>query len=60
MALQKLSFLQKDGEFLVYAAEQLTERLETVDRYFQKKDSEKLREISDLAKKGNSVEKPKT
>ena len=51
MALQKLSFLQEDGELLVRAAEQLAKRLEAVDRYYQEKDSEILREISDLAKR---------
>ena len=59
MALQKLSSLQKDGELLVYAAEQLTERLEAVDRYFQKKDSEKLREISNLAKRETQLKSQK-
>ena len=51
MGLQKLSSVQKDGELLVYAAEQLAERLEAVERYFLEKDSEILRETDALAKR---------
>ena len=51
MALKKLSALQRDGSYLADASEQLTEQLEAVEKYYQRKDAEVLREIDDLGKK---------
>ena len=47
MALQKLSALQRDGGSLADAAEQLAKRLEAVEKHYQQKDAEVLREIGD-------------
>ena len=47
-ALKKLSVLKKDGSFLVDAAKELAERLEAVDKHYQNKDAEFLRQIGEL------------
>ena len=48
MAIKQLSALQKDGNFLAEAANELAERLEAVDNHYQGKDEELLRQIGNL------------
>ena len=48
---KKLSALQKDGWFLTDTAEQLAERLEAVDKYFQNTSEKFIREITQLSKR---------
>ena len=48
MARKKLSALQKDGNLLAEAAKELAERLEAVDKHYQGKDEELLRQIGNL------------
>ena len=60
MALRKLSALQRDGGFLAEAAEELAKRLEAVEKYYQDKDAEVLREIGDLNKRENELKRQKS
>ena len=59
MALEKFSALQRDGSYLADAAEQLAERLEAVEKYYQRKDAEVLREIGDLGKTESELKRQK-
>ena len=60
MALEKLSALQKDGSFLVDTAKQLAERLEAVDKHYQIKDAELLRQIGDLNRQESQLKSQKS
>ena len=60
MALKKLSALQRDGSLIADAAEQLAERLEAVEKYYQHKDAEVLREIGDLSRRENELKHKKS
>ena len=59
MALKKLSALQRDGSSLADAAEQLAKRLEAVDKYYQDKDAEVLREIEGLNRRESELKHQK-
>ena len=60
MALNKLSALQADGIFLADTAKQLAKRLEAVEKHYQQKDSEILREIGDLSRRENELKGKKS
>ena len=60
MALNKLSTLQRDGSFLAGVAKQLVEKLEEVDKHYQQKDAEILREIGDLSRRENELKSQKS
>ena len=59
MALKKLSALQRDGSSLADAAEQLAKRLEAVDKYYQDKDAEVMREIEGLNRRESELKHQK-
>ena len=60
MVLNKLSALQTDGSFLADIAKQLVERLEAMEKYYQQKDAEILREIEDLSRRENELQSKKS
>ena len=60
MALKKLSALQRDGNSLADAAQQLAERLEAVEKHYQQKDAEILREIGDLSRRESELKRQKS
>ena len=59
-ALEKLSALQRDGSSLADAAEQLAKRLEAVEKHYQQKDAEVLREIGDLNRRESELKNQKS
>ena len=60
MALERLSTLHRDGGFLANAAEQLAKRLEVVEKHYQEKDAELLREIGGLGRRENELKLQKS
>ena len=60
MALERLSTLHRDGGFLADAAEQLAKRLEVVEKHYQEKDAELLREIGGLGRRENELKLQKS
>lgn len=59
VAAQRLSALQRDGSSLADAAEELAQRLEAVDKYYQDKDAEVLREIGELHRRESELKNQK-
>ena len=59
MALINLSTLHRNGSLLADEAKQLAKRLDAVDKHYQEKDTEILREIGDLSRRENELKNQK-
>lgn len=60
MAVKKLSTLQRDSSDIAHEAEKLAERLEAVEKYYQHKDAEILREIGELVRNESEKKREKS
>lgn len=59
-ASKKLSVLKDDGNLLAKEADQLAKRLEAVERFYQDKDAEILREVGNLNRKESDLQNQKS